>query len=135
MSDQHDSSASVEEPLRLLRELLDRIAETSRAVLSASASSTPDFLSGPLADYIEGIAGLTEKLTGPLQQLLAEQMEIAERMAEWTEQHRRLSDEIATWAERHRQMTEQMQRVIRPALEQANRMSEVTAGYVDELRR
>lgn len=135
MSDEHDPSPSAEDLLRLLRELLDRVAETSQAVLRASARGTPDVLSGPLADYVEGITGLTEKLTGPLQQLLAEQQRVAERMSEWAEQHRRLSEEIATWAERHRRMTEQMQRLIRPALDQANRMSEVSAGYVEELRR
>jgi ABC-type transporter Mla subunit MlaD len=135
MSDEHDPSTPADHPLRLLRDLLDRVAETSRAVLNASARSTPGILSGPLADYIEALTSLTERLTGPLQQLLAEQQRIAEQMAGWAEQHRRLSDEIATLARQNRQMTEQMQRLIRPALEQADRMSEVTRTYVDELRR
>ena len=135
MSDEHDSHSSAEDLLRVLRQLLDRVAETSEAVLKASARSTPDFLSGPLADYVEAITGLTAKLTGPLQQLLAEQQRVADRMAGWAEQNRRLSEEIATWADRNRRMSEQMQRLIRPALEQADRMSEVSASYVDELRR
>jgi nitrate/nitrite-specific signal transduction histidine kinase len=135
MSHEHDPSASAEDPLRLLRELLDRVAEASRAVLGASARSTPDVLGGPLAAYIEGITGLTEKLIGPLEQLLEEQHRIAERMADWSEQHRRLSEEIATWAERHRQMTQQMQRLIRPALDEANRMSEMATRFADDLRR
>jgi hypothetical protein len=56
-------------------------------------------------------------------------------MAEWAERNQRLADEIATLARQHRQVTERMQGLIRPALEQADRMSEMTRGYVDELRR
>jgi hypothetical protein len=134
MSDEPDPPTPADDPLRLLRELLDRGAEATRTVLSASARGTPDILSGPLADYLEGMARLTEAVTGPLQQLLAEQQLIAERMAEWAEEHRRLSEEIATWAERHWRTTEQMQRLIRPALDQAHHMAEATRGYVDELR-
>lgn len=134
MSDENDPSASVD-PVRVLRELLDRVAETSRAVLTASARRTPGFVSGPLADYLEAVTSLTEKLTGPLDQLLAEQQRLAALMAEWAERNQRLADEIATLARQHRQVTERMQGLIRPALEQADRMSEMTRGYVDELRR
>lgn len=134
MSDENDPSAPTD-PIRVLRELLDRVAETSRAVLTASARRTPGFVSGPLADYLEAVSGLTEKMTGPLEQLLAEQQRVAGHMAEWAERNRRLADEMATLARQHREVTERMQRVIRPALEQAGRMSEMTRGYVDELRR
>lgn len=135
MSEEHDPSTPADDPLRLLRDLLDRVAETSRAVLNASARNTPGILGGPLADYIEALTSLTDRLTGPLQQLLAEQQRIADQMSGWAEQHRRLSDEIATLARQHQQMTEQMQRLIRPALAEADRMSEVARSYVDELRR
>jgi len=134
MGDENDPSASAD-PVQVLRELLDRVAETSKAVLTASARRTPGFVGGPLADYLEAVTGLTEKLTGPLEQLLAEQQRLAAVMAEWAERNQRLADEMATLARQHRQLTERMHRVIRPALEQADRMSEMTRGYVDELRR
>ena len=134
MGDENDPSASAD-PVRLLRELLDRVAETSRAVLTASARRTPGVVGGPLADYLEAVTGLTEKLTGPLEQLLTEQQRAAALMAEWAERNQRLADEMATLARQHRQLTERMQRLIRPALEQADRMSEVTRDYVEELRR
>ncbi|MFP3901780.1 MAG: hypothetical protein ACLFXM_13070 [Acidimicrobiia bacterium] len=135
MSDQHDSGPSVDDLLRVLRELFDRVADTSEALLRVSARGTPDIIGKPLADYVEAITNLTQKLTGPLQQLLVEQQRMADRMAQWADQNRRLSEEIATWTDRNRRMTEQMQRLIRPALEQADRMSEVSAAYVEELRR
>ena len=135
MSDEDDPSRPADDPLRLLRELLDRIADASRAALTASARTTPSVVSGPLAAYVEGVTHLTERLTGPLEQLLEEQQVMAEQLADWAQQHRRLSEEIASWAERHRQMTEQLQRVVRPSLEQVTRMSEVAKDYVDELRR
>jgi methyl-accepting chemotaxis protein len=134
MSDENEPSASVE-PVRMLRDLLDRVSETSRAVLTASARHTPGVVGGPVADYLVALTSLTEKLTGPLEQLLADQQRVAAQMAEWAERNQRLADEMATLARQHRQLSEQVQRLVRPALEQADRMSEMTRQYVDELRR
>jgi methyl-accepting chemotaxis protein len=134
MSDENEPSASVD-PVRMLRDVLDRVSETSRAVLSASARHTPGVVGGPVADYLDAVTSLTEKLTGPLEQLLAEQQRVAARMAEWAERNQQLADEMATLARQHRQLSEQVQRLVRPALEQVDRMSETTRAYVDELRR
>src|SRR5690606_31006584 len=134
MSDENEPSASVD-PVRMLRDLLDRVSETSRAVLTASARHTPGVVGGPVADYLDAVTSLTEKLTGPLEQLLDDQQRVAALMAEWAERNQRMADEMASLAAHHRQLSEQAQRLIRPALEQVDRMSDMTKGYVEELRR
>jgi hypothetical protein len=95
----------------------------------------PDFVAAPLAEYVESTSKLNEMLTGPLKRLLDEQQQLAERLAGWAQQHQELSEQIATWAEQHRKLTEQMQALVRPALQQADRMTDATKTFVEALRR
>ncbi|HKH88650.1 MAG TPA: hypothetical protein VKA05_07490 [Acidimicrobiales bacterium] len=109
-------------------------ADTAQAAAAAGAHVTPDFLASPLAELATAVANFSETLTGPLRKLLAEQQRLAELMANWSEQHRRMSEQIATWAEDHRRLTEQMQRLIVPALEQAEGISKTARTFSEELR-
>jgi hypothetical protein len=95
----------------------------------------PPVVAAPLAEYIESAAQLNDMLTGPLRRLLDEQQQMAERLAGWAEQHRELSEQIAKWAEQHRKLTDQMQQLVRPALEQSERLSNATTSFVEALRR
>jgi methyl-accepting chemotaxis protein len=124
MSETHPMAAQAGEVLKSLQQMASLIsqaaADTAQAAATAGAHATPPFLAGPLAEIAEGIAGLSENLTGPLRRLLEEQQRLADLMADWSEQHRRL--------------TEQMQRVVKPVLEQAEGMAKTTRVFVEELR-
>ena len=89
----------------------------------------------PIAEYVESTARLNDLLTGPLRRLLDEQQQLAERLAGWAGQHKELSEQIATWADQHQKLTDQMQQLVRPALDQADRVSEATRSFVAELRK
>jgi hypothetical protein len=130
---------SPDELIRPLHDLIETLQSASRAVAErgarVSARATPDFLAGPLADYVESITELTENLTGPLTKLLEEQQRLAALMAEWAEKHRELSEQIAMWAEQHQRISEQMHQLAAPALAQANIAAETTKAFVEELRK
>jgi methyl-accepting chemotaxis protein len=110
-------------------------SDAAQAAATAGAHVTPDFLAGPLGELAEGVAGLSETLTGPLHKLLEEQQRLAVLMSEWSEQHRKMSEQVAAWAEEYRRMTEQMQRIVKPLLEQTEGMARTSRIFVEELRR
>ena len=45
-----------------------------------------------------------------------------------------MSEQIALWAEEHRRLTEQMQRIVKPVLEQTEAMANTSRVFVEELR-
>jgi ABC-type transporter Mla subunit MlaD len=121
--------------LRSLQELTSTITAAATQAATAGAKAVPPVVAAPLAEYIESAAQLNDMLTGPLRRLLDEQQQMAERLAGWAEQHRELSEQIAKWAEQHRKLTDQMQQLVRPALEQSDRLSDATTSFVEALRR
>ncbi|HEV8064787.1 MAG TPA: hypothetical protein VGP46_08155 [Acidimicrobiales bacterium] len=120
--------------LRPLQELSARVAELTRAAAAAGARATPEFLALPLAEFSDGVAKLSDLVTGPLRRMMDEQRELAELMASWAEKHKELSAQIAGWAEEHRRMTERMQALVAPALEQAEALSAATKTFSEQLR-
>lgn len=130
---------SPDDLIRPLHDLIETLQSASRTVAEAGARAsgraTPDFLAGPLADYVESITELTENLTGPLNKLLDEQQRLAGLMAEWAEKHRQLSEQIATWAEQHQRISDQMHQLAAPALAQATIAADTTKAFVEELRK
>ena len=138
MSEAHPMAGQFGEVLKSLQQMASLIsqaaADTAQAAATAGAHATPPFLASPLAELAEGIAGLSDTLTGPLRKLLEEQQRLADLMADWSEQHRKMSEQIALWAEEHRRLTEQMQRLVKPVLEQAEGMAKTTRVFVEELR-
>jgi methyl-accepting chemotaxis protein len=120
---------------RMVSLIMAAAAEQAQTAATAGAQLTPEFVSGPLAEVADRMAGMTEALTGPLFKLLAEQKRLADLMAEWSEQHRKMSEQIAGWAEEYRRMTEQMQRLVKPLLEQTTTVTETSRVFADELRR
>jgi methyl-accepting chemotaxis protein len=138
MSEEHPIAGQVGEMLKSLQQMASLIsqaaADTAQAAATAGAQVTPPFLAGPLAELAEGIAGLSDSLTGPLRKVLEEQQRLADLMAEWSEQHRKMSEQIALWAEEHRRLTEQMQRIVKPVLEQTEGMAKTTRSFVEQLR-
>src|SRR6476619_2100925 len=101
MSDEQDRfglSPTWSDGMRRLRELCEQVAAAARAAAAAGAKATPPTLARPLASYTEQLLGVTSAITNPLQQLLDEQQQLVERMADWAEQHRLLSEQIAGWA-------------------------------------
>ncbi len=138
MSEEHRLTDEVSDLLKSLQTMAALIseaaAETAQAAAIAGAQVTPDFLASPLAELANAVAGFSDTLTGPLRKVLAEQKRLADLMANWSEQHRKMSEQIAMWAEEHRRLTEQMQRIIVPALEQADGISKTARAFSDELR-
>lgn len=138
MSDTQPIGGQVGEVLRSLQHMASLIsqaaADTAQAAATAGAQVTPPFLAGPLAELADGLAGVSEAITGPLRKLLDEQQRLAGLMADWSEQHRKMSEQIAIWAEEHRRLTEQMQRLIKPVLEQADSMATTSRHFGEELR-
>ena len=120
--------------LHSLQELTTTITAAATQAATAGAKAVPPVVAAPLAEYIESAAQLNDMLTGPLRRLLDEQQQMAERLAGWAEQHRELSEQIATWADQHRKLTDQMQQLVRPALEQSERLSTATTTFVEALR-
>ena len=138
MSEEHPSTSPIGELLQSLQHIasliMEAAADEAQTAATAGAHITPDFLAGPLGELAERVAGMTESLTGPLHKLLAEQQRLADLMAEWSEQHRKMSAQIATWAEEHRRMTEQMQRLVKPLIEQTESVATTSRVFVRELR-
>ena len=120
--------------LRSLQELTTTITNAAGQAATAGARAMPPLVATPMAEYIESASQLNDMLTGPLKRMLDEQQQLAERLAGWAEQHKELSEQIATWAEQHRRLTDQMQQLVRPALEQADRVSDATRSIIEALR-
>jgi methyl-accepting chemotaxis protein len=139
MPEEHPIAGPVGELLQSFQNMVSLIAgaaaDTAQAAATAGAQVTPDFLAGPLADLAEGVAGLSDTITGPLRHLLEEQERLAELMADWSEQHRKMSEQIAFWAGEHRRLTEQMQKVVKPLLEQTETLAKTSRVFVEQLRR
>ena len=125
MSEEHPSTSPIGELLQSFQHIasliMEAAADEAQTAATAGAHITPDFLAGPLGELAERVAGMTESLTGPLHKLLAEQ-------------HRKMSAQIATWAEEHRRMTEQMQRLVKPLIEQTESVATTSRVFVRELR-
>ena len=133
MSDQ-ESSNPIGDLLHAMQELTSQLTDAAFKAANVGARAVPEFLAAPLAQYVEATAKLNDLLTGPLRRLLDEQQSLAERLAHWAQQHKELSEQIANWAEQHQHLTDQMQQVVRPALDQAERMAEASKTFAENLR-
>ena len=127
-------TGSIGDLLRSLQELSNTITAAATDAVTTGARAVPPVIATPLAEYLEAAAKLNEMLLGPMRRLLDEQQQMAERLAAWSEQHRQLSEQIAKWSEQHRVLTDQMQQLVRPALEQSERVANATSTFVEALR-
>ena len=117
------------EGARRFRELGDQMSAAARSMAIAAAGMTPPALSQPLARYAEQLMSVNSAITTPLRELLDQQQQFADRMAQWAEQHRMMSQTIEEWATYQRQLNEQMRELSRPFLEQTELLTDLHAEW------
>src|SRR3712207_3333823 len=102
---------------RRLQERGAQFASAAQTMVEEFTRNTSPSFAEPLLWFGPRLAETSMMWVAPMRDMLEQQQELVDTMAQWAEQQRQIADRFAAIAERQRAMTEQLQSLMRPGLD------------------